>query len=53
MLPKQKPKVNVKVKMTKNGMHHSVISREILTPNLGFLPQIIQDICSRHDYSNN
>ena len=33
--------VNVKVKVTQNGMHYSVIPRGIHTPNLGFLPQII------------
>ena len=33
--------VNVKVKVTHNGMHHSAIPREINTPNLEFLHQII------------
>ena len=34
-------KINVKVKVTQNGMHYSVIPRGIYTPNLGFLTQII------------
>ena len=34
--------VNVKVKVTQNGMHNSAIPREIHTPNLGFLPQMLQ-----------
>ena len=29
--------VNVKFKVTQNGMHHSAIPRGIHTPNLGFL----------------
>ena len=28
-----RPEVNVKVKVTKNGTHHSAIPREINTPN--------------------
>ena len=41
-----RPEVNVKVKVTQNGMHHSTIPRVITTPNLGFLHQIIKEICS-------
>ena len=49
-----RPEVNVKAKVTQNGMHHSAIPRDISTPNLGFLHQIIYyEICSRHDYSSN
>ena len=32
-------------------MRHFLISRCIHTPNLKFLPQIILEICSGHDYS--
>ena len=32
--------------MTQNGMHHSAIPRGNITPNLGFLHQIIQEICT-------
>ena len=46
-----RPEVNVKVKVTQNGMNHSAIPRELNTPNLVFLHQIIKEICSRHDYS--
>ena len=35
----------------KNGMWHSATPRCIHTPNLIFLCQIIQEICSGHDYS--
>ena len=45
--------VNVMVKVTQNGMHLSAIPRVVLAPNLGFLPQIILEICSRHNYSRN
>ena len=48
-----RPEVNVKVKVTKTGMHHSAIPRGINTPNLGFLHQIIKEICARHYYSRN
>ena len=37
----------------KNGMRHSAIPRCTHTPNVGFLSQRIQDICSVHDYSKN
>ena len=36
-----RPDANVNAKVTKNGMHHSAIPREINTLNLGFLHQII------------
>ena len=36
-----RPEVNVKVKVTQNGMHHSAIQRGITTLHLGFLHQII------------
>ena len=42
-----RPEVNVKVKVTQNGMHHSAIPRGINTPYLGFLHQIILEICTR------
>ena len=48
-----RPEVNVKVKVTQNGLHHSAIPRGIKTPNLGFLHQILLEICSRHDFSRN
>ena len=48
-----RPEVNVKVKVTQNGMHHFAIPRGINTPNFGFLHQTIWEICSRHDYSRN
>ena len=35
------------------GMRHFVISRCIITINLRFLSQILLEICSGHDYSNN
>ena len=35
------------------GTRHFVISRCIITPNLRFLVQILLEICSGHDYSNN
>ena len=35
-----RPEVNVKVKVTQNGMHHSAIQKGITTPNVGFLHQI-------------
>ena len=35
------PEVNVKVKVTQNGMKLSTIPRGINTPNLGFLHQIM------------
>ena len=35
------------------GTTHFVISRCIITPNLRFLAQILLEICSGHDYSNN
>ena len=37
----------------KNGTRHSTIRRCIHTPNLGFLSQIIQEICCGHDKSKN
>ena len=42
-----------KVIVTNYGKGHFVIPRCIYTPNLRFLPQIIQEICSGHDYSKN
>ena len=45
------PRPGVKVTVSQNSMPHSEITRSIHTPNLGFLPQIIQAICSRHDIS--
>ena len=36
-----------------NDMWHSAIPRCNDTPNVGFLSQIIQEICSRQDYSKN
>ena len=44
-----RPKVKVKVTV----MWHSATPRGIHTGNLGFIPQIIQEICSGHDYSKN
>ena len=38
---------------TNYGTWHFVISRCIITPNLRFLAQILLEICSGHDYSNN
>ena len=37
----------------KNNTKHSAIKRCSHTPNLGFLPQIVQEICSGNDYSRN
>ena len=34
-----------------NGPQHITIQRCIGTPNLGFLPQIMPEICSWHDHS--
>ena len=39
----------VKVKVIQNGTRHSAIPRFIDTPKSGFLPQIIYEICTRHD----
>ena len=50
---KTRPEVKVKVKWPKNGTRHAAITRCTHTPNLGFLSQIIQEICSGRDYSQN
>ena len=36
-----RPEVNVKDKVTQDGMHHLAISRGVNIPNLGFIHQII------------
>ena len=43
----------VKITVTPNGTGQPPIPRSIYTPNLGFLTQIIKDICSRYNYCKN
>ena len=43
----------VKVAVTQKWYACSAIPRCIHTPNLGFLPQKMLEICSVHDYSRN
>ena len=45
--------VNVMVLVTQNGVHHSPIPGGIDIPNVGFQPQLIKTLWSRHDYSRN
>ena len=45
--------VNFNIEVNQNGMQHSTIPSGIHTPILGFLPLIILEIFSKHNYSTN